>query len=515
VNRCQGAVLSHTDTSSRPHLNAMPTASACSVRQVHSSAAMHTQVAATDAALRQVERTARDERVDRGRSARANVPRSRHKELVLEARPDPIALLEEQAQTRVPELVPVRYGRMLESPFAFFRGAALIMASDLARTPRSGMDAQLCGDAHLANFGMFGTPERNLVFDTNDFDETLPGPWEWDLKRLASSFEIAGRANGFSGSDRQEVVFHAVHSYQEAMNDFASRRNLDVWYARMDVEHAFAEYKKQLPPKGVRRSREAIAKALGRTSEKALEKLTRLVRGEPRIVADPPLVVPIGELFSKADRVKFEGAMKQMFLEYHRCLAANRRMLLEQFRFVEMARKVVGVGSVGTRCWIVLLLGIDEGDPLFLQIKEAQNSVLERFTSHCRYAHQGERVVAGQLAMQASSDMFLGWGRAAEFDGVKRDYYVRQLHDWKGSFPSEEMMPAGMSVYAKMCGWTLARAHGLSGDRVAIAAYLGKSHAFAEAIAAFARAYADLSERDHEALARAVRAGRIAAEAGI
>ena len=299
------------------------------------------------------------------------------------------------------------------------------------------------------------------------------------------------------------------------MSDFASRRNLEVWYARMDIEHALVEYKKQLPPKGTKRRADAIEKALGRTSEKALEKLTRVVHGEPRIIADPPLLVPIGDLFSRADRIAFEGAMRQMFLEYRQSLPANRRGLLEQFRFVAMARKVVGVGSVGTRSWIVLLLGVDERDPLILQIKEARPSVLERFTRSSRYAHQGERVVAGQQAMQASSDIFLGWGRAADLDGVKRDYFVRQLHDCKGSFPAEEMAPAGMSVYAKMCGWTLARAHARSGDRVAIAAYLGKSQAFAEAIASFSRAYAELCEQDHEALVRAVRAGRIAAETGI
>jgi uncharacterized protein (DUF2252 family) len=477
---------------------------------------MTSVAAAASADLARLERSTRDERVARGRAARVKVPRSRHAELDLAARPDPISLLEEQARTRIPELVPVRYGRMLESPFAFFRGAALIMASDLARTPSPRMDAQLCGDAHLANFGTFATPERNLVFDTNDFDETLPGPWEWDVKRLASSLEIAGRSNGFSEDDRRGIVLDAVRSYQDAMSSFATRRNLDVWYARMDVEPALTEYEKHLSSKGVKRSREAIAKARGRTSEKAWEKLTHLVHGEPRIVADPPLIVPLSDLFSRADRSKLEVAITRMFLEYYRSLDSDRRLLLEQFRIVEVARKVVGVGSVGTRCWIVLLLGVDNGDPLVIQIKEAQPSVLERFTSRCRYQHHGERVVAGQRAMQASSDILLGWGRAdSDVDGVKRDYYVRQLHDCKGSFPAEEMLPAGMSVYAKMCGWTLARAHARSGDRVAIAAYLGKSHAFGEAISAFSRVYADLSERDHGALVRAVRAGRIVAETGV
>jgi hypothetical protein len=476
---------------------------------------MTSQTAATNGALSRLERPARDERVARGRAARTKVPRSRHADLDLTGRADPIALLEEQATSRVPELVPVRYGRMLESPFTFFRGAALVMASDLARTPSPGIRAQLCGDAHLANFGMFATPERNLVFDANDFDETLPGPWEWDVKRLAASFEVAGRANGFSAEDRRGIVFDGVRSYQEAMSGFATRHNLDVWYARMDVEHALADYKKQLPSRGVKKSREAIAKALGRNSEAACAKLTRFIEGEPHFVADPPLVTPIADLLSKATRLKFEAVIKQTFLDYHRSLESNRRLLLEQFRLVELARKVVGVGSVGTRCWIALLVGIDNGDPLLIQIKEAQPSVLERFTSRCRYEHQGERVVAGQRAMQASSDILLGWARATDVDGVKRDYYFRQLHDCKGSFPAEEMLPPGMSVYAKMCGWTLARAHARSGDRVAIAAYLGKSHAFADAIGAFARLYADVSEQDHDALVRAVRSGRVVAETGV
>ena len=476
---------------------------------------MHIATAATNGAAAKSKPSSRDDRVARGKAARAKVPRSRHAELDLSGRPDPISLLEEQAQARIPELVPVRHGRMLESPFAFFRGAALHMASDLSRTPTTGMRAQLCGDAHLANFGLFGTPERSLIFDVNDFDETLPGPWEWDVKRLAASLEIAGRSNGFSESDRRSIVLGAVRSYQEAMNDFAAQKNLDVWYACMDIDHALAEYKKQLPSRVVKRSRTAIAKARNRDSEKAFDKLTQIVNGEPHIVADPPIVVPVADLFPKGDRAKLEGAMKQMILEYRRSLENDRRALLEQYRFVEMARKVVGVGSVGTHCWIVLLLGVDIGDPLLLQIKEAERSVLERFTTRCRYEHEGERVVSGQRAMQASSDILLGWGRAAELDGMTRDYYVRQLHDWKGSFPAEEMLPAGMSVYAKMCGWTLARAHARSGDRIAIAAYLGKSNAFAEAIATFSRIYADVSEQDHDALVEAVRTGRVAAETGV
>ncbi len=475
---------------------------------------MSNGTASAEVALDRLEKSSRDDHAHRGKAARTKIPRSRQADLELKRRPDPIDLLEEQARSRVPELVPVRYGRMVESPFAFFRGAALVMASDLARSPNSGLTTQLCGDAHLANFGMFATPERNLVFDTNDFDETLPGPWEWDVKRLAASFEVAGRANGFSASDRAEIVADAARAYQDAMADFASRRTLDVWYARMDVERALDAYKKLLSSRGVRASREAIAKARGRTSERALERLTRLVNGEPRIASDPPLVVRLAELFSKAERAQVEAALRALFGEYRRSLASNRRMLLEQFRLIDVARKVVGVGSVGTRCWIALLVGLDRGDPLFLQIKEAQASVLERFTRRCRYEREGERVVAGQRAMQASSDIFLGWARGRDADGVVRDYYVRQLHDCKGALDAEEMVPGGMAIYAKMCGWTLARAHARSGDRVAMAAYLGKSHAFSDAMTAFARTYADVSERDHAALVKAVRAGRVVAEKG-
>jgi uncharacterized protein (DUF2252 family) len=453
----------------------------------------------------------RDRRSARGKAKRARVPRSSHARLDTTRRPDPIALLAEQERTRIPELLPVRHGRMLESPFAFFRGAALVMASDLSRTPTTAMRAQLCGDAHLANFGMFATPERTLVFDTNDFDETLPGPWEWDVKRLAASFELAGRANGFAEGERQEIVLESVRAYQEAMRDFATRDNLDLWYCHMAVDSALAEYESQLTSSAVKRSRRAIAKARRRDSERAMGKLTRGVRGAPHIVSDPPILVPLDELYRRRERAKLEGAMRQMFLDYRQSLANNRRLLLEQFRFVEMARKVVGVGSVGTHCWIVLLVGINNGEPLFLQIKEAQPSVLARFTAPSRYDHEGHRVVAGQRAMQATSDILLGWGRAAEIDGVTRDYYMRQLHDWKGSFLAEEMNQGKMKIYAKMCGWTLARAHARSGDRVAIAAYLGKSRAFARAACTFARAYADLSERDHETLVRAVRAGRVAA----
>lgn len=404
---------------------------------------------------------------------------------------------------------------MVDSPFGFFRGAALIMAADLSRTPQSGLRAQLSGDAHMANFGMFGTPERQHVFDTTDFDETLPGPWEWDIKRLATSFEIAGRADGFSATNRHEVVLEVARSYRTGMSGFAEQGNLEVWYARLDIDTAMAEYEKRLPGREAKRKRREVAKALTRDSEHALQRLTRLEGNEVRMVSHPPLVVPIDELFAPAERKRVEESVRGMFRGYRASLPGNRRALLEQFHIVGLARKAVGVGSVGTRCWIALLLGVDESDALFLQIKQAEESALERFLGRSRYADHGQRVVAGQRLMQSASDIFLGWGRSTGMDAGARDYYFRQLRDWKGSFVIENMSPGSMSVYAGMCGWTLARAHARSGDRVAMAAYLGKSAAFDEAIAAFASAYAAVNERDHEALVRAVRTGRLRAKTGI
>ncbi|HEX8794123.1 MAG TPA: DUF2252 domain-containing protein [Polyangiaceae bacterium] len=447
--------------------------------------------------------------------ARATVPRELHADLNLATTRDPLALVEEQVQDRIPELVPVRYGRMIDSPFSFYRGAAVIMAADLSRTPTSGLQAQLCGDMHLANFGMFATPERNHVLDVTDFDETLPGPWEWDLKRLATSFEIAGRADGFTPAIRHATIHELVRSYRTAMIDFAAQGNLDVWYARLDIDTAMAEYQKRLPRKELKRKRKAVRKALTRDSEHAFERLTRVAGRTLRIVSSPPLVVPIDELFAPAQRKRFEEAVRGMFRWYRASLPGNRRALLEQYRVVDFARKAVGVGSVGTRCWIVLLMGVDRKDPLFLQIKQAQASVLEPYLGRSRYQNSGQRVVAGQRMMQSSSDIFLGWGRTSGIDGGSRDYYFRQLRDWKGSFVIESMSPSSMSVYAAICGWSLARAHARSGDRVAIASYLGKGDAFDEAIAQFARAYADVNERDYEALVHAVRVGRIKARTGI
>jgi len=459
----------------------------------------------------------REERAARGKAARAEVPRSAQAEIDFPKRRDPIALLEEQATSRVPELVPIRYGRMLASAFAFYRGGALIMAADLARTPTSGLRVQLCGDAHLSNFGVFGSPERNLVFDINDFDETAPGPWEWDLKRLAASFAIGGRENGFSGKERRTVVLDTVRAYREAMHAFAQMRNLELWYSHLSVEHAVAEFTAGVDPKRLKKAEASIEKSRTKDSMHAFEKLTTLGDGEPRIISDPPLIVPIDELLpTQTERDALQNEMRNLIRSYRRTLETDRRLLLEQFRFVDLARKVVGVGSVGTRAWIALFLGVDELDPLFLQIKEAQPSVLEQFAGKSAYSNCGQRVVAGQRLMQATSDIFLGWQHVSSgLDGQERDFYVRQLKDWKGSFAFESAAPAGAAAYGKACGWTLARAHARSGDRVAIASYLGKSDVFDQAIADFAETYADQNERDYDALDRMVESGRITAQTGL
>ena len=455
------------------------------------------------------------ERAVRGKAARAEVPLESHAAFDLPPhRPDPIALLEEQAETRLPELVPVRYGRMMVSPFTYYRGAALPMASDLATTPVSGLAVQACGDAHLSNFGVFGSAERRLVFDVNDFDETLPGPWEWDVKRLAASMEVAARDNGFPGKKRRQIVANTVGRYREAMRMFAGMTDLDVWYATVDMDELRREFDSQLKARQRKAVDKGLTKARTRDSMQEVAKLTHIVDGRPRIISDPPLLVPIDELIpGQTDRKGLESQLSELIARYRRTLETDRRYLLEQFEFCDMARKVVGVGSVGTRCWIVLMLGRDESDPLFLQVKEAEASVLSRFVGASRYANQGQRVVAGQRLMQASSDIFLGWQRIeAGLDGQPRDFYVRQLRDWKFSLDIETMVPRGMGMYGRLCGWTLARAHARSGDRIAIAAYLGASDTFDQAITEFAAAYADQNEKDHDALVAAVASGRITAE---
>jgi uncharacterized protein (DUF2252 family) len=457
----------------------------------------------------------RTDRAARGKAARAEVPLAAHAMLApSDFRADPVELLERQAASRVAELVPIRYGRMLASPFAFYRGAALVMAADLAGTPNSGLRAQICGDAHVSNFGVFASPERNLVFDLNDFDETLPGPFEWDVKRLAASLEIAGRDNGFKRTDRREAVLSAVRSYRESMRAFARQTHLQVWYARMDIERVLPTILPLMAPDRARRTEQMLAKAQTRDSLQAFEKLARMVDGEPRIISDPPLVVPVTELFPEEDARELFGQLRRLLASYVRTLPSDRRHLVRQFRMVDMARKVVGVGSVGTRSWIILLQGTDHGDPLFLQAKEAQASVLEDFAGASVYANRGARVVAGQRLMQATSDIFLGWQRTRGLDGIERDFYVRQLRDWKGSVLPAEMLPGGMALYGGMCGWTLARAHARSGDRIAIASYLGKKNTFDQAIADFASAYADQNANDHAALRRAVDTGRVTAITG-
>jgi uncharacterized protein (DUF2252 family) len=455
------------------------------------------------------------ERVDKGKRARKRVPRRSCADFEPSStRPDPIGLLEEQAATRVAELVPVRYGRMLGSPFAFFRGAALIMASDLATTATSGLTVQTCGDAHLSNFGVFASAERNLVFDINDFDETLPGPWEWDVKRLAASLVVAGRDRGFSTKERGATVLATVKAYRTEMHTLAGLPELDVWYRRLDADQVLKLPGTRATDKVTRSTDRLLAKARSRDSLSAFDKLTHMVDGEPRIVSDPPVVVPVRELSGEQGGRLFDQ-IHELLRRYRRTLQTDRRHLLEQFRVLDMARKAVGVGSVGTRAWIVLLAGRDESDPLFLQSKEAQPSVLERFLGTSGYASSGERVVAGQHLMQASSDIFLGWERTSIIDGVSRDFYVRQLKDWKGSIDADVVDPTDLAAYGRACGWTLAQAHARSGDRIALATYLGTGPAFEHAMAAYAEAYADQNQRDFEALQQAAASGRIKAQTGL
>jgi uncharacterized protein (DUF2252 family) len=457
------------------------------------------------------------ERAARGKAARREVPRSSHAVFEPSAdRPDPVALLERQAATRVPELVPIRYGRMLVSPFTFYRGAALIMAHDLALTPRSGLNVQCCGDAHLSNFGVFASPERRLVFDINDFDETLPGPWEWDVKRLAVSMLIAAQDNKYSAKDQEQVILSTVEEYRTAMARFAQMNNLEVWYAHIDAEALVAEFNSELTTKQVKRTEKTLAKARTRDSMSAFSKLTDVVDGQSRIVADPPLIMPIVELADGRARAALFDELHALLRSYRATLEQDRRLLLEQFQLVDFARKVVGVGSVGTRAWIGLLVGRDGSDPLFLQMKEAQPSVLEEFLPPSRFDNHGHRVVAGQRLMQAASDIFLGWVHVESgLDEQPRDFYGRQLRDWKGSAEIEQMTPKGMAAYGRLCGWTLARAHARSGDRIAIASYLGTGSSFDRAIVQFAYAYAAQNERDYKALAAAVKSGRITAQRGL
>jgi uncharacterized protein (DUF2252 family) len=448
------------------------------------------------------------QRQERGRAARRTVPRGSHAQWApAPDRPDPVDLLEVQAKGRLQELMPIRYGRMMASPFAFMRGAAVVMANDLAGTPKTGIQAQLCGDAHLLNFGAYASPERALLFDLNDFDETMPGPWEWDVKRLAASFVVAGRDNGFGASDCRQAAQACVASYRQRIAEYSQMGELEVWYSRISEEEVRGLLTDaRAGKKTEKKLSKNVRKARGRDSLQALSKLTTVVDGRRIVKDDPPLLVRIPE----GDEIR--GQIYAILESYKRTLQEDRRHLLDRYRFVDAARKVVGVGSVGTRAYVVLLEGRDRDDPLFLQVKEAGASVLEGHVpsgTREHHEHHGHRVVAGQRLMQAASDIFLGWFRGTE----GRDFYWRQLKDMKGSAKVESMSPDELPLYGGLCGWALARAHARSGDRVQIAGYLGKSDRFERAVADFAVAYADQNEQDHAALLESVESGRIVADA--
>ncbi|GAA4538720.1 DUF2252 domain-containing protein [Pseudonocardia xishanensis] len=457
-------------------------------------------------------RPSRAERAARGRALRGDVSRAGHAELGPDAdREDPLDLLRGQDTSRVPELLPIRYGRMAVSPFAYYRGAALPMASDLSRTPRTGLEVQLCGDAHLANFGVFASPERRLVFDLNDFDETLPGPWEWDVKRLATSLEIAARENRVPHRARTRIVRAGVAAYRAGMAEFAAATALDVWYTPADVDDVRRRFKHEIRGDRAPRLEKTLAKARTRDNLGALARFAGGSAAEPRIIAEPPLIVPVSDLTETASAAEVWANLHTVVRAYRESLEHERRVLLDRYRLVDMARKVVGVGSVGTRSWMLLLLGDEPTDPLFLQAKEAGPAVLERYLSASAYENSGQRVVVGQRMMQAASDLFLGWVRVSGFDDRTRDFYIRQLRDWKGSADVARMTPKGLATYGELCGWTLARAHARTGDPAAVAGYLGSGTTFDKAVAEFASAYADRNERDHAALVAAIGAGLITA----
>ena len=458
------------------------------------------------------------EREARGRAARGVAPRSSHAEFAPSpARRSPIDVLVEQGSSRIPELLPIRYGRMASSPFAFFRGAAAVMAMDLATTATSGLTVQLCGDAHLLNFGVYNSPERRLMFDLNDFDETLPGPFEWDVKRFATSVVIACQDNGFAETDTIGVVRDAVQHYRTAMAGFAASTNLAVWYSRLEVDSLLAQLRAEalVPRSGLKQVARRTAKSATRDNLQAFSRLTEVVDGRPRFRSEPPLVVPIVELAGDAGADWVQREANRIMGEYCATLEDDRKLLVQHYHYTDLARKVVGVGSVGTRAWITLLLGRDEGDPLILQFKEANASVLEPYLGRSEYEQPGHRVVAGQRLMQATSDIFLGWYRGRGLDGVDHDFYVRQLRDGKGSTDIALLGPPGMRIYASACAWTLARAHARSGARIAISAYLGKGRTFDDAITEFAVEYAAQNVRDHAELVAAIASGRIVAQPGV
>jgi uncharacterized protein (DUF2252 family) len=455
-----------------------------------------------------------DDRVAKGKAARTQTPRESQAALEPSQR-DPVALLQEQAAGRVQELLPIRYGRMLASPFSFFRGAAEVMATDLSSTLSSGLQAQLSGDAHLSNFGGFDSPEEDLVFDVNDFDETLMGPWEWDVKRMATSFAVAGRDLGLSEQHRRSSVIASVRSYREAMRRFAEMGNLAVWYSHTDEAAVDQVVRAQAKHKVQKRFGKNVAKAEHKDSLRAFDKLTTRTDGTVKFVSDPPLIVPLQELLQDDKAEALHESLRSLLRGYAKTLPLDLQDLFQSYEVVTMARKVVGVGSVGTRDFVVLLFGRDGKDPLVLQVKEATRSALESFVGKSRFKNHGQRVVEGQRRMQAASDIFLGWIRAEGIDGQDRDFYLRQLWDAKYSVDIDTMHPSTLTVYAELCGSTLARAHARSGDRIAIAAYLGKGAAFDHAISQFAESYADQNEKDYRALGEAVKTKRVPAETGV
>ncbi|MFM8237426.1 MAG: DUF2252 domain-containing protein [Actinomycetota bacterium] len=456
-----------------------------------------------------------EERVVIGKDARNAAPRSAHADWTPAVdRPDPITTLRAQETNRVPELLPLRYQRMLASPFTFYRGAAAVMAADLSGTPDSGLPVQCCGDAHLANFGAFASPERRMVFDINDFDETLPGPWEWDVKRLAASMTIAAQDRAFTEAEMTATTLATVAGYREAMRQFAGMRNLDVWYAQRDAPAIVEQLQAEVSAAAARRVERRVAKAEGKNSLRAFERLTERVDGELRIANDPPVVMRMADILGDRSDFDLTAQIARWIRMYGRSLQRDRRHLLESYRVVDIARKVVGVGSVGTRCWIALLLGRDDTDPLFLQLKQASASVLEAQVGRSTFANSGQRVVEGQRIMQTASDIFLGWDRIQNAAGEEHDFYIRQLWDGKFSVDLETIEPPALRVYGGLCGWTLARAHARSGDRIAIASYLGSGDRFDRAILDFSVAYAAQNERDYAAACAARDEGRLPVESG-
>ena len=456
------------------------------------------------------------ERAAFGHEARAKVPRSRHGEWAAPAdRIDPLDILALQATTRLPDLVPIRYGRMAASPFAFFRGAAAVMAADLNHVDRSGLDVQLCGDAHLSNFGGFASPERDLIFDVNDFDETLPGPFEWDLKRLAASLEIAGRSREFDDATRRSIVAQGSASYRTAIREFGEMRDLEIWSSHLDAAAIRTRWGEQASRKMIENFQHRVAKAQSKDHLAALAKLTTEVDGKLRFVENPPLLIPAESLFTDVYSKQTVDNLFDALAQYRHTLSGERRRLLDKYDFVDLARKVVGVGSVGTRCWVALFVGRDNNDPLFLQVKEAEAAVGEPFLGSSEYSHHGQRVVEGQRLMQGASDIFLGWDRFPGDDGVTRDFYLRQLWDWKASADIETMAPDALGIYAQVCGWTLARAHARSGDAIAVGSYLGGGDRYDRAMCEFADSYANQNERDFESLTLAIADGRVVAEMGV